>query len=171
MERTFTLSEFVALCNQCDYVSELRNGDIASKTLGYNLLDLAECKEKPRYIIEDDNRAFFNSLKSRGLKTEYIFLQDSSIIANTNLFEPFYTVGRCEILNQKWHTLISWLAFLDTKHFDLEKNVCEPSAYWNIEKIVFDDEKMKTRIFYSSGTASKWYSSKGLNEWISHAVK
>lgn len=169
MGMKYTLTEFVDLCNMCDYICPRKNGDLEAKTLGYNLIDLKDSKEQPKYLIDDDNRTFYSSLKRRGFETEYIFLQDSRIKVRVNIFEPFICAGGKTLLDQKWHTLISWLAFLDTKHFDNVKSEVENPSDWKIESIVFDDEKKKTKILYACGD-SLWFSSKGLNDWIFHAI-
>ena len=112
--------------------------------------------ERTQNQIADDNRAFCDSLKERELENEYVFLQNADVHAEFNLFDPF--VDGKKIINQKWHVLISLLALLDTQQFV-------------IETIIFDDEKKRTKLVYNDGTDSRWYTSKGMNDWIAHAVE
>ncbi len=132
------LKEFVEMCNRCDYKAK-ENPDL--KDSAYNLaqdfdafigweekshkrvLDYSK-DDYDRLLFEMDlkpdkdrkeNLAFYTCLRKREEKRDqfkdgYEFLWDKEIKAEVNVWAPFSD----GILSQKWHILISLLAFLDT---------------------------------------------------------
>lgn len=167
MKHELSLAEFVELCNKCDYICPLGTGDAAAKGLGNDMVRLTNDPECQNVLEED--RTYFRYLKGRGFDTKYQFLQDQTVIAEVDVYEPFRKEGRKKFLNQKWHTLISFLGYLDFLHFGSTSIEGEDPSGWRIEKIIFDDEQRVTTVVYAGekGTA---YSSYGMNDWIYHAV-
>ena len=167
MKLEFRLDQFVELCNKCDYICPLGTGDAAARRLGNDMVRLIKDPESQKVLEED--RAYFKNLKGRELETTYRFLQGPAVIAEVDVYEPFRKEGRKKFLNQKWHTLISFLGLLDFRHFGSDNPKGEDPSGWRIEKIVFDDKERVTTVVYASGKGTR-YTSYAMNDWIYHAV-
>lgn len=166
MIKEFTLKEFINLCNECnETVSENPKDDALALATW-----IEEIKNNPNYIFKDINdQEFYNSLIRRGYtfdSKEYKFLCDESIVAKVEPFIPFDNRG---ILSQKWHVLISLLAYLDTASFDKNVNMPDKYKFDKIEKIIidYDDEwPLKINGKFNGKDKVKKYKSKLMIDWI-----
>ena len=150
-------------------------------------------------FADEDDKQFYDSLKRRGYtsdSTEYVFWQDETVVANCNPFAPFFDEKE-KILSQKWHVLISCLAFLDTASDEEAKdeeakNAMEEYNIGKIKEIKFtrkfeiefiteDDEiepciKIKKELGKSLTIVGEEkrkgpYKSKQMTEWVLDAYK
>ena len=174
-ENELSLKKFVDLCNNTDGFGE-KVGDSANK-LGTRIINAKEnglAIEAPNSFSDINDLYFYNSLVERKekLKGCYCFLQDNSVIAQIDPFEPFYD-KEYKLLNQKWHVLISVLAYLDIANSDCEYALKMDEKYkiGKIDRIEFNYQDRKIKI-HGSRKATRWYVSKLMNEWIfEHVLK
>ncbi len=170
MRIELSLKEFVEICNSCswDVIEKTPGKDIFGKTLGRNLLGKDDYAE--------GNKFFCDSLEKRGYNkqsTEYEFLSDKSVKAEVNPFEPFVNMDETciskLILRQKWHVLISVLAYIDTHSCYREiEGKSDDFDIGKIKTIVLDFEKHRFEIYGENGNkgVKHPYSSVYMNKWI-----
>lgn len=135
----YKLNDFVELCNKCLEKIEYDKDDAARK-LGKQI-EYAENNVK--FDFKKENENFYKSLINRGYNkssNEYVFLQDKSVIAKVNPFKPFNKINGNDVLDQKWHVLISLLAFLDTASFDESAGISDIYNVGRIERIILDEK-------------------------------
>ncbi len=132
------LKQFVEMCNKCDYkVEENPDPRDPAYKLAQDFDAFIRWEEKSNKKITDfskddyeellsmmglepdndrkENLGFYKCLRKREkrrdqFKDGYEFLWDKLIKANVNVWAPFND----GILSQKWHVLVSLLAYLDT---------------------------------------------------------
>lgn len=164
--KEYSLSDFVELCNECkEDISEPSKGtDNAAKKLGSLLAS-------GKYTNDDDNNRFLKSLKRRMNPEEgYKFLQNIAIETKVSPFKPFVKMEQesdNRILSQRWHVLISLLAFFDTASFDDEAGISDTYKIGEIEKIVvnYDERSISIKGKKKTKTYGK-RQSKGMRTWI-----
>ena len=165
MEKEYTLKKFVQLCNKCSYDKYISCGDDAAVKLAKNIVTLNGSSKYKKCCIREDNKAFYDYLRENNVEGRYAFRQDNSIVPEINVFEPFADSNGKEVLNQKWHTLISFLAYLDFLNYEKRANDC-------IEKIIVwknrNGYKRVSVIF--ACRRRKTYRSAGMCDWIFNAV-
>lgn len=163
LEKIYTLKEFVDLCNKCDYGEYISKGDKDALQLANDIIALM--KDENAVIEDEDNKNFYNHIREKNAVDEYVFSQDENIVAKVNVFEPFVKVNGKDVLNQKWHTLISFLAYLDYMNYaKYDKNSINKIIVW--EK---DDNKGVSIEFADKKRRS--FKSVGMCDWIFHAVE
>lgn len=169
---TMTLAEFVNGCNKCseDITDSSPKLDKAAKALAKGMkTGLFEDKDGKE---DKDDKEFCDSLKRRGYtksSTEYRFLQDENVVAKINPFAPLFTKVNMDnkILSQKWHVLISLLAYLDTASFDENAKMSEKFRIGKITDIELDISNKVFRVIAEK--KEKCYGnrqSKLMNEWL-----
>ena len=159
-----TLVEFVDLCNNCskDIMESSLGLDKPAKQLGNRIIQglFSEKDDK-------DDKEFYDSLVRRGYtnsSTEYKFLQNEFVIAKIPPFVPFVNIDK-QILSQKWHILISVLAYLDTASFDEKANMADKFNIGNIKDIEIDSSGRKVRVIGEKRITS-WYTSISNNKLL-----
>lgn len=164
-EYNFNLKDFVELCNKCKYdkyVSK-EGRDSFAKNLADDFLALM--KDENAIVNDKEDKDFYDYLKEKNVKDRYVFCQDSSqdsgIVAEVNVFEPYVKdeTGN-NILNQKWHVLISWLALLEFRNYkEYDKSY--------IEKV--EVRENSGSVIFSNGTKTPYHSI-GMHDWILHVI-
>ena len=121
---------------------------------------------------ELENDTFYRRIRQKiDGNNYYKFLQEDELYAEIDALEPYIYLGETnkKILNQKWHVLIAWLAFLDMASFDEE---CDSLKKWDKGKIEYIEIK-KTAVYVkqSKKIRKTRYPSKYMCEWIWKAIE
>lgn len=165
LEKIYTLKDFVDLCNKCDYGEYISKGDKDALQLANDIIALM--KDENAVIKDENNKNFYNHIREKNAVDKYVFSQDENIVAKVNVFEPFVNVNGKDVLNQKWHTLISFLAYLDYMNYaKYDKN--------SINKIIVveknDNEGVSRVSIEFADKKCRCFTSVGMCDWIFHAV-
>lgn len=177
MEITKNLKDFVNICNTCTYEAEKSPKD-ASKKLALDFRNISEWEKINRKIENNrepiklydvkNNLSFYICLKKRNIENEYGFLWDKNIVAKLNVWEP---LSDKDILSQKWHILISVLAFLDTAandpNFIKYGGEKKYAKFKNIESISFNADDCR---YLKFDGRIQLYTSKPMKEWLGKAL-
>lgn len=125
---------FVALCNKPESCTEDDAYKLGETVLALNGLDENKLKGMEAALknntwnawCEDnginasaDDATFYLALKCHtDDQQHYHFYFDKDTVAEIDAFDPFFIKGKnCErVLDQQWHVLISFLAYLDVAH-------------------------------------------------------
>ena len=167
--KKYDINEFVKLCNEAESYGEKKRHD-SSYRLGLGIEKARAAGrnvEKTNSFSDCNNVNFYNSLVNRA-KPEggYEFIRQPGLIAdNIDPFKPFYMD---EVLDQKWHILISVLAYLDTAgnaDDKYGKKMDKKFNYGQLKQVEVDEEKKRFRVIGHDRT-TRWYTSGPLNEWI-----
>lgn len=166
LEKIYTLKKFVDLCNKCDYGEYISKGDKGAWQLANDIIALM--KDENAVIEDEDNKNFYNHIREKNAVDKYVFSQDENIVAKVNVFEPFVNDKGVLKLNQKWHTLISFLAYLDYMNYaKYDKN--------SIDKIIVrkkdENEGVSSVSIEFADKKRRAYKSIGMCDWISHAIE
>lgn len=173
MEITKNLKDFINICNDCTYEVDKSPKD-DSKNLALDFRNISEWEkasgkiennsERIKLIDGKNNLSFYKCLKKRNIKNEYVFLWDKSVVAKLNVWEPLVDK---DILSQKWHILISVLAFLDTAANDpgFIKDGGE-KKYSNLQKLEFISFNADDYRYLKFDGRVQPYVSKSMKEWL-----
>ncbi len=180
--KKYSLQEFVELCNKCEmYIDDSPLDD--SKKMAKDFITMIKCEKFNEDIFDNsnidnlyknlydarNNSSFYRCLKQRGVEKEYALLWNSRVTARINVWEPMYRKNK---LNQKWHILISVLAFLDTAANDPnfilyggDKKYCNVKE---LNEITFCPDKRRYLLF---DEINMGYCSIPMKYWIYGALK
>lgn len=166
-----TLKEFVGIINEQEAFEVDKTGkdDEAKKLADVFLKNNDKTDEELNSIIRDeastDNdivcaKIILNA-KNNNWKYKYMQEEDD-LFADVCIFKP-YLDPDCKVLNQKWHVLISFLAFLDIASFDEDCIKDDKFNNYKIGKIkeiklenenlkIDHEKKVNNRLFKSYGS-------------------
>lgn len=172
MELKVSLEEFVRICNKCNF-ELLKEGTPKQDEKAKNLAKVFEGYKANK--AEPENDTFYRKIRQKIDKNNYYkFLQEDELYAEIDALEPYIYLRETnkKILNQKWHVLIAWLAFLDMASFDEE---CDSLKKWDkgkIEYIEIKKDAVKIQsIKNGKQLISRPYTSKYMCEWIWKAIE
>ena len=175
------LKDFVEIINnQEEFKVDKVGPDDKAKALADVFLNSKDKKEEELNCIIQNNDSTDNDiacakiiLNAKDNNGKYKYIQEDDLFAEVKIFEP-YIDNKDRVLNQKWHVLISCLAFLDVSSFDEKCKEDGRFTDYNIGKITkieFENEKL--RIYHekeAKGKKVKSYSSLGMTGAIKKAV-
>lgn len=168
-ELKLSLSEFISICNKCNF-KLLKEGTPKQDEKAKNLAKVFAGYKANKAELENDT--FYRRIRQKiDGNNYYKFLQEDELYAEIDALEPYIYLGETnkKILNQKWHVLIAWLAFLDMASFDEE---CDSLKKWDKGKIEYIEIK-KTAVYVkqSKKIRKTRYPSKYMCEWIWKAIE
>lgn len=182
-----SLKEFISICNKCNF--ELLKKSPPSQDKNAKKLAKVFVWYEEKNMIEEmkdedksENHIFYERIRDRiDGNNYYKFLQEDKLYAEIDALEPYiYLKGRNnKVLNQKWHVLIAWLAFLDMASFDEEfaqrcrKNETfkEKWVKGKIEYIRIKKDNIYIESIKDGKQCSSPYPSKYMREWIWEAIE
>lgn len=158
------LEEFVKICLSSDLKLETVTGgrDSVARSLADDIIVLKEDETYPVNKLKDkDSIVIYNALKKAYEKDKrYTFEQNKEVFVNIDYSKPYLDDDH-KILDQKWHTLISFLAVLDILHYKNRGKITD---------IKYDYDKEKTTVtFEKMGEIT--YPSQLMNEWIGKSIE
>lgn len=192
---------FVALCNKPESCTEDDAYKLGETVLALNGLDEDKLKGMEAALknntwnawCEDnginasaDDATFYLALKRRtDDQQHYHFYFDKDTVAEIDAFDPFFIKGKNgeRVLDQQWHVLISFLAYLDVAHALSNEQHEYHCLYQLIKKWDRNDLnalKLRLRHSFSSDIKiqlkpkdKKWrsYPSEAMNKWLEAVLR
>lgn len=174
-----TLEKFVDVINkQEEFEVDKVGPDKEARDLADVFLEYKDKTDEELSIIIYDKASKDNDIacakiilntKNKKNSGKYGYLQGDNLFAEVDIFKP-YIDKDCKVLNQKWHVLISLLAFLDLSSFDEECKKDKKFNPYNIGKII--EIKFENKNLYVNGERkNKKYSSDGMTGFIQEAIR